>query len=82
MAARTTGMAGQAAPVAPAIGPVGQIVRGVGMAGQIVPIDRTDQTVLIVQTGPTVPTDRRDQHGRIAITREIGVVIGPTAART
>ncbi|MBB6510954.1 hypothetical protein F4695_004346 [Rhizobium soli] len=98
MAARTTGMAGQAAPVAPAIGPVGQIVRAVGMgdlivqvAGMadqivqtdpVVPIDWTDQTVRIGQPGPTVQTDRKDRRGRIATTLEIGVVTGPTAVTT
>jgi hypothetical protein len=92
MAALTIGMVVQAAPVAPAIGRVSQIVRAVGMgdlivpvAGMadqivqtdpVVPIDRTDQTVRIVQTGQT------GRHDRIAITRETGVVIGPTAVRT
>jgi hypothetical protein len=81
-------MAGQAAPVAPAIGPVGQIVRAVGMGDPIVqtdpvaPIDRTDKTVRIGQPGPTVKTDRKDRRGRIATTLETGVVTGPTAVTT
>jgi len=49
------------------------------MADQIV---QTDPVVLIVQTGPTVQTDRKDRRGRIATTLETGVVTGPTAVTT